>query len=142
MTITEFATQRRLKTRREDCGDFIDVIITGNQGQIYEVSLDGSKFGVMFMPPKTATEPWGRWCPKRWGNFRRAGIAAGMTILQNGDSEGCLQFDPTDKAQSTLAIRIAGVRPKRRVSPETAAAGAARLALSRQKGQKPQQEAL
>jgi hypothetical protein len=138
MLIENFAKQLRLKTKTDDCGE---QIIPGKQGQIYEYSLDGSKFGVMFMPPKTSTEPLGKWCPKRWGNFRRAGIAVGMTVLQNGDSEGCLQFDPANKAHVKLAIKIAGAKTKRRVSPETAAASAARLALVRQKAQESRQEA-
>ena len=121
MTIQEFAKQHRLKTQREDCGDFLEVLVPGKQGQIYEWSLDGSKFAVMFMPPKTVTEPSGKWCPKRWGSFRRAAQVIGMTILQNGDSEGCLRFDPTNSEQVKLALRIAGIRPKRRVSPEQVA---------------------
>ena len=126
--IEGFAKQLRLKTRVDECGE---QIVPGIQGQIYEYSLDGSKFRVMFMPPKTAAEPWGRWCPKRWGNFRRAGVTAGMTVLQNGDSEGCLGFDPTNKTQVKLAIKIAGVRAQRRVSPETAARLTEVLAVAR-----------
>jgi hypothetical protein len=138
-----------LKTGVDECGERT---VPGTQGQIYEWSLNGSQFGVMFMPPKTfcseeqpEAEQYGKWQPKKWGNSRRAGLAAGMTILQNGDSEGCLSFDPTNKGHLKLAIKIAGVRPKRRMSPEQVAAGAARLALARQKRQipvlDPQQEA-
>jgi hypothetical protein len=143
MLIEDFAKQHRLKTGIDECGERI---VPGTRGQVYEWSLDASKFGVMFMPRKTTAEPWGKWSPKRWGNFRRAGVAAGMTILQNGDSEGCLAFDPANKTQFKLAVKIAGVRPKRRVSPEQAAAGSARLVVARQRRQNssldPQQEAL
>ena len=64
--------------------------------------------GVMFMPPK--------WQPRRWGNFLRAARSLGMAVVQDGDSEGCMSFDPMNLAHVKLAIRIAGVRPKRRVS--------------------------
>jgi hypothetical protein len=79
--------------------------------------------GVAFVP--------GKWTPKTWGNHKRAAIALGMTLRQNGDSEGTLSFDPANGPQSTLALRIAKARAKRILSPERAAAGAARLAKAR-----------
>ena len=115
LMIERFASTHRLKSALDECWERI---VPGKHGHIYEWNTDGSVFGVMFMPPKTPREPWGKWCPKRWGNFKRAGLALGMTVVQNGDSEGCLSFDPNDKAQVKLAIKIAGVRPKRRISPE------------------------
>lgn len=45
-----------------------------------------------------------------------------------GDSEGCFEFDSNDKAHVKQALKIAGVRPKRVVSPEQAMILAARLA--------------
>jgi hypothetical protein len=111
--INEFAEKRRLKMRRDECGESI---IPGRQGQVYEYG-DG-ELGVMFTPPPTKDEPQGRWRPKKWSNFRKAALAMNMTFRQNGDSEGCLSFDPANDAQAKLAIKIAGVRPKRRVSPE------------------------
>jgi hypothetical protein len=54
-----------------------------------------------------------------------------MTLRQNGDTEGTLSFDPANRAQSTLALRIAKARTKRILSPERAAAGTARLAKAR-----------
>ena len=41
-----------------------------------------------------------------------------MTVLQNGDSEGCLGFDPGSREQVRLAFKIAGVRRKRELSLE------------------------
>src|SRR5262249_45326492 len=72
----------------------------------------------MFMPTPTKDDRWGKWCPRTWGNFKRAALAIGMTLRQNGDSEGCLSFDPANDALAKFAIKIAGVRPKRRVSSE------------------------
>lgn len=71
LSIEKFAEQHRMKTRRDDCGE---TIVAGRQGQIYEYSK--TELGVMFMPPPTKDDSWGRWCPKRWGNFRRAALAA------------------------------------------------------------------
>ena len=116
MTLANFAEKNRLKVKRDDRGD---TIILGKQGHLYEYST--TELGVMFMPPRTESEPWGRWCPKAWGNFKRAAVAAGMTIRQNGDSEGCLSFDPKNNEQAKLAIKIAKVRPKRQRTPDQVA---------------------
>src|SRR4051794_17717823 len=90
-----FATKHKLKTKTDDCAE---KLVAGKQGQIYEYS--DSELAVLFMPPKTVKDPWGKWTPKTWGNFRRAGLAAGMTLQQNCDSEGALSFDPANKVQA------------------------------------------
>ena len=41
-----------------------------------------------------------------------------MTLRQNGDGEGVFWFDPENKEQARLAIRFAGVRPKKQISDE------------------------
>jgi hypothetical protein len=56
-----------------------------------------------------------------------------MTVRQNGDSEGCLSFDPDNKEHIRLAMKLAKVRPKRTISPERAAAMVATLAKFRSK---------
>jgi hypothetical protein len=53
----------------------------------------------------------------------------GMTVRQNGDSEGALSFDGSNPAHAKLAIKIAGVRPKRQLSAERLATLKARGAL-------------
>lgn len=111
--LNTFAEDQKLKTRRDECGE---LIIPGKQGQLYEYSSE--KLGVMFMPPKTKDEPWGKWTPRTWNNFKRSALSVGMSVLQNGDSEGCLAFDPNDRAQVKLAIKIAGARVKKQLSPE------------------------
>jgi len=50
-----------------------------------------------------------------------------MRLLQNGEDEGSLTFDPTNAAQSRLAIRIAGAKAKRQVSEVQRMALVARL---------------
>ena len=118
--IQDFADKRRLKVSKIDGGERI---ITGRLGDshLYQYSL--TELAVAFVPNK--------WIPKTWGNHKRAAIALGMTLRQNGDSEGTLSFDPANGPQSTLALRIAKARAKRILSPERAAAGAARLAKAR-----------
>jgi hypothetical protein len=135
MTLADFAEKNRLKVKRDDLGD---AIIVGKQGHLYKFST--TELGVMFMPPRTESEPWGRWCPKTWGNFRRAAVAAGMTLRQNGDSEGCLSFDPTSKEQTKLAIKIAQVRSKRQRTPEQVAKFVAATQDARSKALDPLQK--
>jgi hypothetical protein len=53
-----------------------------------------------------------------WSRVRRKCLAAGMTLRQNGDDEGAFSFDPSNRTQAALAIKLAGARPKRRLSPE------------------------
>jgi hypothetical protein len=45
---------------------------------------------------------------------------AGMEILQDGDWEGSAIFDPENARQRALAVKTAGVRPKRVMSPAQA----------------------
>jgi hypothetical protein len=117
--LEQFAAKHRLKTRLDECGE---EIIPGRRGQIYAwgVNTDTGVFelGVMFMPPKTAAHPWGKWTPRTWGNFKRAGLALLMTVRQSGDSESCLSFDPANREQVKLAMKMAKVYPKRVMSDE------------------------
>ncbi len=135
MTLAIFAEQNRLKVKRDDCGE---AIIPGKYGQIYE--YNNTELGVMFMPPPTKAEPLGRWCPRTWGNFKGAAAAAGMTLLQDGDSEGCLSFDPKNKAQVKLALKIARVRPKLQRTPEQVARFVAAIQNARFKALDPLQK--
>jgi hypothetical protein len=41
---------------------------------------------------------------------------AGATVRQDGDAEGAVSFDPTNPTLARLAIKYAGVKPKRRSS--------------------------
>jgi hypothetical protein len=118
--IQTFAQDRRLKISKTDEGE---KVIVGRLGESHIYQYSVTELGVAFVPGKRT--------PKTWGNHKRAAIALGMTLRQNGDSEGTLSFDPANGPQSTLALRIAKARAKRILSPERAAAGAARLAKAR-----------
>jgi hypothetical protein len=41
-----------------------------------------------------------------------------MVVRQNGDWEGVLSFDPHNAEQAQLAIRVAGIKRRRKLSPE------------------------
>jgi hypothetical protein len=75
---------------------------------------DGVHFGLMYLPRTFR--------PSRWEGVRKQCLAAGMTLHQNGDSEGSLLFDPDNDAQAKLAISIVKPRVKRILSPERRAA--------------------
>lgn len=122
MTIREFAERYRLRLAKDADGE----PVVGGRPDTTSFERAESIFGVMFMtdgkkPPRT----------ELFGKFKAVCLAAGMTPHQTGDAEGTFLFDPTDKAQATVAIKAAKARAKRRVSSEQAAAGAARLAAVR-----------
>jgi len=127
--IERFSAEHRLKTRLDECGE---KIIPGRRGQIYEWGVNPDtvvfELGVMFMPPRTKENTHGKWTPRTWGNFRRAGSSLLMTVRQSGDSEGCLSFDPANPEQVKLAMKIARVKPKRILSEKQQAVIAKMLA--------------
>lgn len=107
MTLEQFASKHNLKLKQfpEDGGASV---IDGRQGQIYDG--DDERLAVSYMPAA--------YHAKTWGNFRRAAIAAGMVVQQNGDAEGSLLFDPKSGSQAKMAIKIAAARTKRKISAE------------------------
>lgn len=136
MNLSEFASRHRLKLTKDECGD---PVIAGRIGSSTIYEHDGA-LAVMFITDSAQTPRTGL-----WNKFQAACLAAGMTPCQIGDAEGSFTFDPENKAQAKVAIKGIRARAKRKVSPEQAAAGAARLLAARQarnSGQKPQQEVI
>src|SRR2546428_11977867 len=86
-----FAAKHRLRIEYDECGD---PVISGRLGQLYEYS--SSELGVMIIP---SGDPR----PRLWRLIREKCLATGMTLRQNGDAEGTLSFDPTNRAQARLA---------------------------------------
>jgi hypothetical protein len=127
MTITDFATQHRLKTKHDKGDD--TTIIPGKAGQLYEYS--DKEFAVIYILP--ATKPAR---PRVWNRMRDLCVAAGMVLRQHGDAEGALSFNPENREQVKLAIKLAGVKRKRQMSEKqkAVAEGALRLALARKRG--------
>jgi len=122
--ITKFAEQHRLKVTKDICDE---VIIKGriHDSHIYEYSDD--EFGVMFITN-------GKQAPRTglFNKFKADCLSVGMTLRQLGDAEGAFSFNPSDSKQAKVAINGIKARVKRTLSPEHAAAGAARLAIARQ----------
>lgn len=82
------------------------------------------------MPDEKNKRPERSWA-RKWGVVRDACLATGMTLVQEGDAEGALTFDPMDIGQVQEAIKAAKVKTRRRVSPERAAVLATRLVVAR-----------
>jgi hypothetical protein len=112
MTGQDFATQYRLTTKKDSCGE---VIIAGrprnaahaeDRSHIFEYG--SGKFGVCLLMGTAG----------KWNNRKKAALGAGFALGQDGDTEGTLLFDPQDAKQARLAIKLVGAREKRRVTPE------------------------
>ena len=106
--LKQFADKHRLKISRDECAG---LVIQGRNGQVYEYGY--SLLAVVFMPATYRA--------RLWGNHRRSALALGMTLLQNGDAEGALAFDPENNEQTRLALKIARVKRRRQLSPERVA---------------------
>jgi hypothetical protein len=106
--IQSFAQQNRLTTSREADGT---TVISGQAGcHLYEYS--DSELGLMILSdPKDAR-------PRRWAGIRKNCLEAGMTLRQDAKDEGAFSFDPNNREQARLAIKVTGARPKRQLSPE------------------------
>ncbi|MGA7504533.1 MAG: hypothetical protein WBW57_10420 [Candidatus Sulfotelmatobacter sp.] len=124
--IREFATEHRLKVTRDGEDEDIEHLIVGRIGQSQIYQHSENELGVLFMtdgrkPPRTGL----------FNTFRDACLEVGMTVHQLGDAEGSFLFDPMNSKQAKVAIKGIRARAKKRISPEQAAAGAARLTLAR-----------
>lgn len=113
MTIKEFATKHKVRIKLDE---ELEAIVLAKHGQIYDYG--SGRFGVMFMFDT----------PKPWNNRRRECEAAGMRVIQDGDTEGTLLFDPENREQAKTAIRLVGARQKREMTPEQRKAAVERLA--------------
>ena len=103
--LRQIATDYRLRLSRDECGE---VIIKGSKGHLY--AHDDSVLAVLvFLSSKRA-----------WTHARKKLITAGLALLQDCDTEGTASLDSQNPEQVNLAIRVAGVKQRRRVTPETA----------------------
>ena len=78
-------------------------VIHGRRGHIFEYG--NGLLGVTIKPTGTS--------PRTWNAARNSFVEAGMTITQDGDSEGVATFDPENKKQRSLAIKHAGIKRKK-----------------------------
>ena len=105
MDLKQFAEHYRLKIRQGEDGE---PVILGKFGHLYEHNQE--LFGLMFIPPeKVGTD-------KRWGYAKRKFETRDFVIWQDGDYEGSALFDPANRSQARLALKVAGIKRKRRVN--------------------------
>jgi hypothetical protein len=110
MTIQEFATSYQLKLRQDSCGD---PIIPGKprkafrQEDKHHIYADGDRLGLCLMHKSV----------KAFHNAQKRLVEAGFVPNQLADSEGTFLFDSNDSNQARVAIREAGCKEKRKMSP-------------------------
>ena len=128
MNIDQFAVTHHARVRKDECGE---PIINGKlwkrqptPGRMYghHISENGDgRFGVMLMFDSA----------RKWNNAKKILTASGFTIKQNADTEGTALFEPANKTQAKLAMKITGARIRGQLSPEKRDALVARLQLAR-----------
>lgn len=105
MTIKDFATKYNLHVKSDKQDD--TSVIPGSVGHIYEYSP--SELGLLILPPGDPR-------PRLYTAIKEKCMSVGMTLRQNCDAEGAFSFDPENKIQARLAIKVAQVRPKKQIS--------------------------
>ena len=113
--IKEFAEQHKLTAKTDSCGE---TVIPGNPRDAKRVedrphifdNGDG-RLGVCYLDTGPAPSV------AKYRNAQRKMLAAGFVQNQSGDAEGTLLFDPANKEQSKLAIKVVKARPNRQLSP-------------------------
>ncbi len=105
--IADFAITYRVHRHRDECGD---VIVPGRFGHIYTFSE--TRLGMLFAPPGNRAVLW---C-----NAQKRLLAGKFTVVQDGDREGAVTFDPANVGQCRLAIKTALIKVRRLLTPEDA----------------------
>lgn len=105
--LTALAQARRWRLTHEPGDGCLvgDPIVRGKRGSLWDDR-----------PGRCGVTITGTTTGHRWIAARRAGLAAGFLLNQNGDCEGSMLFDPVVPAQVALAARLAGVRARRQPS--------------------------
>lgn len=99
-----FAERHRLRLTRDAYGRRI----VAGRGDSLIAEHGNGRLSVLLMSSSV------RW----WANRKRACVAAGCRLEQDGDTEGSLSFDPANEGASSAAITAAGC--KRRRTPSAA----------------------
>ncbi len=124
MTLQEFATRYSLKVKKDSCGDEIipgrDTVKSKpdrleNHHHIWEG--DGKFFIFLTFPTKA-----------RWTSAHRRLENLDLTTRQSFENEGVMGFNPEDELQVLPLLKFAGIRVKRRMTPEQLEALRTRLA--------------
>lgn len=124
--LKKFAKRHRLKLRLDEDNTHI---IPGRAGHIYEYG--NHLLGVMVMSDSALTAKW-------WSNRKRSLLAAGCTVVQDGDREGAVTFDPDNPEQIRTALRAARAKKIRQRSPEATKASSEQMkAINRMRWSSP-----
>ena len=102
--LQSFAHGQRLKTRVDSDGTFI---IPGKFGHLYQ--HDEQSLAVLVMSSHQRT--------RYWSAIRRKFATLGFKLTQDGDREGAALFAPGNPEQARAAIKAAGIKRKRQLSP-------------------------
>ena len=114
-SIKHFASQHRLRVRRDECGD---PIVVGKLGQLYQ--HDDGLVGLVLMSPNGDDPKLDNTLRAR----RRKALQEGSVLVQQGDYESSFLFDAENKQHARLAVRLIRCKRKRRakLSPNFLAA--------------------
>jgi hypothetical protein len=105
-----WAKEYRCRFMKDECRD---EIVLGKYGLVREYN---AHLRLIYMPnQKDHNRENYR---EKWDNRREKLAAAGSTILIDAHGEGVVLFDPHNVEQSQLAIAVAGIRQRKRISPE------------------------
>jgi hypothetical protein len=107
MTITAFASTNRLKTKTDTDGT---TIIPGKYGHIYDNEDDEGMFGLVVMPATYRSQ--------YWSHCRKALLAVGCQLVQDGEGEGSVLFYPASRDQVRAVVKAAGCKRRRQLSLE------------------------
>ena len=103
--IIAFAEKYRLRVHRDECGD---VVVVGKLGQLYQ--YDDGLVSLVLMSPNGDD-------PKLDNTLRsrmRKALREGLELHQRGDYESTFVFNCENRAQARLAIRLVGIKRRRR----------------------------
>lgn len=115
-TIEQFAEQYKVKAKKDDCGSGI---IPGKVGHIGDGYPNG-QLGVCLLFNTAG----------KYNNAKRVLLTSGMTLRQDGHTEGVLTFDSANRIQARLALKLARVKTTRQAIPPSPAQIAARQAFA------------
>jgi hypothetical protein len=121
MNIESFSGQYRLRTRNTGA----ERVVSGKFGEIADMGDEGLLRLRLLAVPRSANRDI------KLRNRRRAAEAGGLELKWCGDAESIFYFNPADDAQAKLAIRLAGTRIRRRLTPEQRESLSFRLAAAR-----------
>ncbi len=105
-----WAKAHRCRIVKDECRD---EIVLGRHGLIREYN---ALLRLIYMPNQKDHDRQN--FREKWDNRRDKLAAAGFTILIDAHGEGVALFDPLNREQSQLAIAVAGVRQRKRISAE------------------------